>query len=181
MGAIMSAMGFTWCYLIILGAVAAHIPMQWFAEEGEVLEGMLLSGASLQAFYDLGYLIIIFPILGSGLAITVHTWRYFARKRHRTVGDYAITGWNTFAQAHNMYVAIREIPGVFRRLSDYFGSSSSSSSSSNSDGKGKIVILLVAIAVCGGILTTYAIVQARRRAVIVDAGRRAIMGERTPA
>jgi hypothetical protein len=168
MGAIMSASGFTWCYLVIVGFIGANVPAQWFAEEGEVVAGMLLDPSMLQAFYDLGYIVIIFPILGSGLAITVASWRSFARRR--TVGDGLVAGWNTFAQVHNTYSAIRHIPGVFDRLGGFFGGSSSSSSSD--DSKGTIVILLVAVAVLGGVLTTYGILQSKRRAVILDSAMR---------
>lgn len=182
MGAIMSASGFTWCYLVILGWLGTQVPAAWFieAEEGaEPIKGMLLNAADLAAFYDLGYLVIIFPILGSGLAITIQTWRYVARKRHRSVGDYAITGWNTFAQVHNTYSAMRAVPGALDGVLSYFGGGgrSSSSSSDSKDGKGLIVILLVVLAVCGGILTTVAIINATRRSVIVEAGRRTLMDE----
>lgn len=173
MGAIMSASGFTWCYLVVLGFLGSITPAAWFIEPeaGEVVTGMLLDAAQLQAFYDLGYLVIILPILGSGLAITVQTWRYFARQRHRTAGDYAITGWNTFAQVHNTYEAIQNVPSVVGRLGDFFGSSDSE------DGKGAIVALLVILAVCGGVLTTFGIIQARRKAVILEDYRRTLMAE----
>jgi hypothetical protein len=169
MGAIMSASGFTWCYLVVLGFVGAITPMSLFVDDPEVT-GMLLDETALQAFFDLGYLVIIFPILGSGLAITIQTWRGLARRRaagQAGVGDYAITGWNTFAQVHNTYSAMRELPGVFDRLGGFFGGGSSSSSSSDNDSNpaAAIVIVLVILAVCGGVLTTYSIIQARRRAV----------------
>lgn len=161
MGATMAACGFTWCYMVVFGFVASQIP--WTTGEGaEAVTEPLLDPASLQAFADLGYLVIIFPILGSGLAITIHSWRAFARRR--TIGGGLVAGWNTFAQIHNTYHALQAIPGVWSRLGDFFGGKSSSSSS---DGKNKIVIILVAAAVLGGILTTYGIVQATRRSVLV--------------
>jgi hypothetical protein len=167
MGAIMAGSGFTWCYMVVFGFVATQVP--WTTGEGaEAVTAPLLDAASLQAFADLGYLVIIFPILGSGLAITISSWRMFARRR--TVGGGLVTGWNTFAQIHNTYNAVQAIPGVWGRLGDFFGGKSSSSSS---DGKGKIVIILVALAVLGGVLTTYGIIQATRRAVLVNEGLRA--------
>lgn len=169
MGAVMSASGFTWCYLIVLGLLGSVTPMSLIvdAEEGAApVTGMLLDAAALQAFFDLGYLVIIFPILGSGLAITVATWREFARRgSERGVGDYAITGWNTFAQVHNTYNAIRTVPGVLDRLGSFF------KGGKDSDSKGKgglVVIVLVIMAALAGCLTTYSIIQARRRAVLLN-------------
>jgi hypothetical protein len=183
MGAIMSASGFTWCYLVVLGLLGSITPAAWVLtpEEGQVIEGMLLQAESLQAFYDLGYAIIILPILGSGLAITVQTWRGLARRRaagQAGAGDYAITGWNTFAQVHNTYSAMRNLPGVFDRLGGFFGGSGNSDSK---DSKGIIVIVLVILAVCGGILTTFSIIQARRRAVILEDYRRTVMSDTVAA
>lgn len=170
MGAIMSASGFTWCYLVVLGFLAAVTPASLFItpEEGQVVTGMLLDAASLEAFFQLGYLVIILPILGSGLAITVQTWRGLARRRaQRQAGafDYAITGWNTYAQVHNTYSALRHIPSAFDGVGSFF------SGKDSKDGKGLIVILLVVLAVGGGILTTFSIIQSRRRAVILESYR----------
>lgn len=64
MGATMSASGFTWCYLVVLGFLGSHTPMAWFVEAepgAEAVAGMLLDPAAVQAFYDLGYLAIILP------------------------------------------------------------------------------------------------------------------------
>src|SRR5688500_19806814 len=69
MGAIMAACGFTWCYMVVFGIIGTHVPMT-DEETGETT--MLLSGESLQAFFELGYMIIILPILGSGLSITIN-------------------------------------------------------------------------------------------------------------
>jgi hypothetical protein len=163
MGAIMSACGFTWCYLVVIGFVGAVTPMTLIDEEAEA-GVMLLQAESLQAFFDLGYIVIIFPILGSGLAITVHSWRAFARRR--SLGSGAVAGWNTFAQVHNTYRAAQAIPGVLDRLGGFFGKGGSGSSSGGTTG-GLIVIVLVVVAVLGGILTTYAIIQSRRRTVLL--------------
>ena len=158
-------------------------PLQWFASEGQTVEGYLLSGEALQAFYDLGYLVIIFPVLGSGLAITIHSWRSLARRRSEGkagFGDYAVTGWNTYAQVHNTYRALQEIPGVLDRLGDFFGSTGSSSGSSSKDSKGMVgvlVVVMVILAVLSGILTTYSIIQSTRRAVINSDALRALRDE----
>lgn len=167
MGAVMSASGFTWCYLVVFGLLGSVLPLSWFTaieagQEGE----MLLDAAALTAFIELGYLVIIFPILGSGLAITIQSWRRLAMARQRRFGDYAVTGWNTAAQVHNLATAFRHVPGIFDSLGEFFSGSFSSSSGSKDKGRGLIVIVLVTLAVAAGCLTTFAIIQARRRAVI---------------
>ncbi len=170
-GAIMSASGFTWCYLIALAFLAAVTPQALFVHSPEgtpPVTGMLLSLDALQATLELGYVVIILPILGSGLAITVDSWRRLATSKDRNVGDYAITGWNTYAQASNMYNAARELPGIFDHLSAFFGGALGGASKSKDDNKGKALILVVALVVCAvlaGALTTYSIINMRRRDV----------------
>lgn len=144
MGAIMSAMGFTWCYLLVLGFGGAYIPI---IEQDDGSMAPLLDPPMLEAFMQLGYLVIIGPILGSGLAITIQSWAYFWRRR--SLGSGAVAGWNTFAQVYNTASALQHVPGAARGVSSFFKGSSSD------DNKGLIVIVLVAIAVFGGCLTTY--------------------------
>lgn len=175
MGAVMAASGFTWCYLIVIGLLCSVLPMSMFieAEEGAApVTGMLLDGASLEAFYNLGYMVIILPILGSGFAITVQAWRAIARKKAsaRTAGDYAIVGWDTFAQVSNTYSALRNVPGALDSIGGFFdsGSSGSSSSGDKDDWAVLLVVALVVFSVGAGILTTYSIIQGRRRSIIAE-------------
>lgn len=163
MGAVMSACGFTSCYLLIIGFIGSNIPAQVIAGKGEQLSGFLISGDTLQAFYELGYVMIIFPIIGSGLAITVNSWRELALRRAQNQAgalDYAVTGWNTFAQIDNMYNAYRDLPGVFEHLGSFFGGGSSS----KKDNK-MLVIALVVAAVLSGVLTTASIIRSVRQFV----------------
>src|SRR5258708_12839718 len=65
-GAIMSACGFTWVYIALLGLLAQSF--QW------------LPARYIQGIFSLGYLVIIFPLLGSGLGIAPSSspqfWRH---------------------------------------------------------------------------------------------------------
>lgn len=147
-GAVMSASGFTWCYLVLVCLIGQAIPGKYHLPDKYALGVM-----------HLGYLIIILPVIGSGLAITIQSWAYFWRERSFKNG--AITGWNTFAQAYNTYTAIRTIPESVSFLGDLF--SSDSKSKDKDDLKGKLmllVIVLVVLCVIGGILTTTAIIRA---------------------
>jgi hypothetical protein len=157
-GAIMSAAGFTWCYLVILGGVGTMIPIE--GDDGVTTP--LLSGASAQAFADLGYLLVVFPILGSGLALTVHSWGVFWRERNFSSG--AVAGWNSFAQVYNTMSALEYVPQASRGLSSFFG---------DTDTKDKakaLVLVLVALAAIGGILTTRSILLSTARATAMNRG-----------
>lgn len=155
MGAIMSASGFTWCYTILaclLGGGITH------TVDGKVVP--YLSEAQVQAVAGMGYMMIILPVLGSGLAITLHSWGVFYRRR--SFGSGGIAAWNTFAQVSNMYSAAQDIPKVWDMLGDFFGGKSKSSDS-DSNGS-KLVILIAVCALLAGILTTYAILTSTARA-----------------
>lgn len=156
-GAIMSACGFTYVYtfLLALGALGAG----------------KLKPEQAQALLSLGYLMIIVPVLGTGLAITVQSWAVFWRRR--TFGSGAVSAWNTFAQVHNAYTAISAIPRALGDVGSLFDGDSDSSPAA------RLVLLLVALALVGGCLTTWAIAAtaARSKARSVElAARRAMAG-----
>lgn len=150
-GAIMSASGFTWCYLIVLALAAQQF--EWL--DAEHIQGML----------SLGYLVIILPVLGSGLGITVQSWAHFARRRDLMSGG--IAGYNTFAQAYNTYQAVKGIPTAFSNVLNIFDSDSSDDSGKSA--AGKLVILLVVLAVMAGTLTTTMIIRTTARSAARDA------------
>lgn len=131
---IMSACGFTWVYLalITMGAVGFNF----------------LSPGAGEVMFQLGYIIIILPVLGSGLAIWADS--LVKAYRRRTFGDIAVAGWNTFAMAQNTIEAASEAPNALRSVMDFF-------SESDSDDEGGfviVVILLVIVALGAGAITT---------------------------
>jgi len=158
MGAVMSACGFTWVYLIILALIA-----QSFGKLPEVY---------VDAALKLGYLVIILPVLGSGLAITIQSWAHFWRERNLRSG--AITGWNTFAQAYNMYEAASAIPDAVRDVYKVLGGKDKD----DDDGKAKAAVLLIVIlALTAGVLTTAAIIRVTARTRVEQTRRK--FGPRT--
>jgi hypothetical protein len=164
-GAVMSASGFTWCYLLVIGFFGATIPI---IKNEEGVRETLLTVEQLHVFMDLGYLVVIFPILGSGLAITVHAWGVFWRRRRITDG--AVAAYDTFAMIYNISSALRHVPRAGGNVFGYFfGGSSSDSSSSDSKGKG-LILLLVILAVAGGILTTRWIILSTAKATAANRG-----------
>lgn len=149
MGAVMSACGFTWCYLLVFGFIAAQVPI---TNEETGLSAPLLTMEQVSMFFDLGYLVIILPVIGSGLAITVHSWGVFYRRR--SLGDGLVAGWNTLAQVNNLYGAVQHVPLALDNVTGFFGSKSSG----DRDAKGLVGLLAVA-AVLAGIVTTATIIS----------------------
>lgn len=139
MGAVMSACGFSWCYLIILCA-AAH-GLGWL-EEGDVALAMRI-----------GYILLIPGILSSGLMITLDSW---ARAyRNRRISDIGIAAWNTYAQIHNTYHAIKNLDQAFGSVVDAL-----QSRSSRKEGASLILVfVLVVFALLSGVLTTGVIIS----------------------
>jgi hypothetical protein len=136
-GAVMSASGFTWCYLILL-ALAAY----WFG---------YLDGTQMGVALDLGYVVLIPGILLSGLMITLDSWaRAFRRGGFL---NYGVAAYNTYAQIHNTYSAITSFGAAFGNVRRFFGRSRSRDD--RDGGAGLVaVILLVVLALAAGVLTT---------------------------
>ena len=150
MGGVMASCGFTWCYLAVIGSVAE-------------VTGKL-PHAYVQAMFALGYLTIIGPLIGSGIAITIESWAIAFRRR--MFGSIALAGWNTFADVYNIYEASRYVPDAWDTVKELLlpkkrGASSSSSSSSDdvSGGVAFLAIMFACAAAMAGVLTSVAIIR----------------------
>lgn len=157
MGAIMSATGFTWCYLVVLlfGAYYAQPSLPFIFGEGPDYP---IDHKALNAGFSLGYLLLIPGLLFSGLMIWINS--LVEAWRRRDAVSIGVAGWNTFAQIHNTYSAIRGVPGAWESVKDFF-TSGDSSDSDGDDVKSKaigIILVLVALAVAGGIFTTWGLI-----------------------
>lgn len=140
-GAVMSATGFTWCYLIALAFICYKL--EW------------LDAGTVDGAIWLGYILLIPGIISSGAVITLDSW---ARAyRNRTIQDIGIAAWNSYAEYHNVFHAINNTGKALSHVM-------SSGRSSKSDGKGGdakailLMILLVVIAALGGVITTAVII-----------------------
>lgn len=151
MGVIMSASGFSWCYMIALLLLTYYSQPMWVPalvlEDGEPYRQVIDQDALAMGF-SLGYLILIPGILFSGFMIwiqsLVNAWR------ERSWSNIGVAGWNTFAQIHNTYSAMRGMPEAWKTVREFFGGK----------GKGGLLVLLIVIAaIIGGILTTWAIIN----------------------
>jgi hypothetical protein len=139
-GAVMSASGFSWCYLLLVALVAYQFE--------------LLDATQIAVAINLGYILLIPGILLSGLLITLNSWVVAFRRGGFL--NYGVAVYNTYAQVHNTYHAITSLGDAFRSVSDFFGSDSRSESRSGSSWV--VVILLVVATLAAGILTTVFII-----------------------
>ena len=145
MGAVMSACGFTWCYLSFLALTAHHF--QWLADE-QVLAAL-----------NLGYVLLLPFILFGGYAITLDSWAQAFRRGGLL--NYGAAAWNTYASIHNTYSAWRNMGGAFASLGAFLGGGRKSGRGRGGDGAGGVIVvlLLVAFALLAGVLTTAAIIR----------------------
>lgn len=144
MGAVMSAAGFTWCYLsflVMLGSLADAVSVE-----------------QARFALNLGYVLLIPCITFSGYAITLDSWANAYRNGgYRRFG---IAGWNTYASVHNTYSMWRTFGRAFASLGHVSKGGSQSSRSKGNSGAGIIVVvLLVGLAACAGIITTATIIR----------------------
>ena len=141
MGAIMSASGFSWCYLTLMAFVAYGVG--WFSQD------------DLALALNIGYLLLIPGIIFSGLMITLDSWAQ--AYRNRTVGTIGIGAWNTYAQIHNTYNAIDTFGKAFGSVVEAM-----SKGRSDKDSKGAaliLVLVVVVIALLAGVITTGLIIS----------------------
>lgn len=160
MGATMAACGFTWCLLVLTTQVGIHIPGKYH-----------LPANYANGTMALGYLVLIVPIIGSGLAITIQSWAYFWKERNFKNG--AVAGWNTFAQVYNVVEAARGIPMALQIVGELFNPKTIAEDDGIKTYAVKVVIGLVVFSLVGGILTTVWIISATAKGVAYEEMERA--------
>ncbi len=136
-GAVMSAAGFTWCYLTFLVLTANHF--EWISQD------------QTKAALDLGYVLLVPFILFAGYAITLDSWVQAYRRGGFL--NYGTAAWNTYATIHNTYSAYRNMGGAFASIGNFFKGRRRGRDNEGSSGV-IIVVLLVLLALFGGVLTT---------------------------
>lgn len=108
------------------------------------------------AVMNLWYVAVIFPILGSGLAIWAHSIRVAYQRRD--FASIATAGWNSFAQIHNTVSAINNLGGAMGNVGEFF----SKAMGGKGDAKGKLVLLvimLVVISLIAGFMIAFSLVR----------------------
>ena len=140
-GAIQAAVGFTFVYAYVVGFIA-------------VTSGYL-SASTMNIFSSLMYVMLIVPAIGTGIIITIQSWINFVREK--SLMNLGVAGWNTFAEAYNMYNAVQSFGGALDTVQNGLGGLFDSDG--DSDSSTARVILLAAIALLAGVLTTSVIIR----------------------
>jgi len=147
-GAIQSAIGFSSVFLFPLIFIANAAFPDYFTAE-------FVNGA-----LGLWYITIIFPALGSGLAITIESW--ITAYREHSLANLGRAAWNTLAQAHNTIGAIRNLGPAFEAVGKMFASALGG----RGDARGKaavlgllIAITVVTVALAAGAILTSALIH----------------------
>ncbi len=135
MGWLMSALGFTWCYVLIL-AVFAH-------------GAGFIDARQMDAAVSFGYLVVIPGMLFSGLFIWIDS--LVVAWRRRDLPSIATATWNTFAEIHNAYGAVSGIGSALKSVGNLF---SDADEDEAKIGAVIVVVLIVVAAVAGGFVTT---------------------------
>jgi hypothetical protein len=135
MGWLMSALVFTWCYVLIL-ALFAH-------------NARYIDASQMTAAISLGYVVVLPGLLVSGTFIwvdsVVQAWR------RRDLPSIATATWNTFAEIHNINSAVSGIGPAFKSIGGLF---SDADEDEAKIGAIIVVVLIVVAALAGGVITT---------------------------
>lgn len=149
---IQSGVGFSMPILLIL----AYASSVFLTSGAEPTLSPEQAKEMMQAIFSLWYVAVIFPILGSGLAIWAHSLREAYRRRD--FASIATAGWNSFAQIHNTVSAVNNLGGALGNVGELFGKALEG----KGDGKGKVailVILLVVVSIVAGFMIAFGLVR----------------------
>jgi hypothetical protein len=152
-GVIQSGVGFSMPIMLVLGfgatayLVSGEQPMLTPEEADQMIQGM----------FSFWYVLVIFPILGSGLAIWAHSLRIaYQRRDFRSI---AVAGYNSFAQIHNMVSAAHNLGGAFGNVGELFGKVLDTKGGKGKDKIAIFLIVLVIVAIVAGFMIAFALVR----------------------
>jgi hypothetical protein len=135
MGWLQSALGFTWCYVLI-GALLAR-------------NAGYINAATLKATIDLAYVVLFPGLFISGTFIWIES--LVIAWRRRDLPSIATASWNTFAEIHNAYSAVEGFGSAVKSVGSMFGDWDEDDLTGIAV-DAAVVIVLAALA--GGFLTT---------------------------
>lgn len=105
--AVMGASGFVWCNMLALGFLAS-------THAGLLPPKYELNDTYLGLLFNMGYALVIVPILGSGLAIWADSVKRAYKNRDGV--SIGVAGYNTFAMAYDTYEAAKFLPSVLKSV-----------------------------------------------------------------
>jgi|GEM_PF-794982 len=148
--ALMSFVGFSWCYLFLIGFGLYKFHDSWSALSW-------MDATRFEQMQSLGYVILMPVLLVTGLVLTIDAWA--AAWRRRQAADIGVAVYDTFAMIYNTAEAIQYLPGAFDKVGDLF-------SDNDRDLEDWVVVVIVAIVIAIlflGLFTTGAIIKASAR------------------
>ena len=137
MGYLMASFGFSWDILVLVG-VLLHSSGKITSDQANL-------------FFQIGYLILIPGILFSGYAIMFQSWAN--AYRNHSVGNMGVAAYNTYANIHNTFNAIDDLPKAFESVFNAF---------TRGSGKGKangLILFAVILCVLSGFVIAALIVH----------------------
>lgn len=150
-GAIQSSIGFSMLFLLPLGFGG-----MWYLTTGTQPTLTPEQGhAMVEGIFSLWYVLIIFPALGSGLLITIHS--VLVAIRTRRIGDILGAGYNVVAQAYNTYQFLQNFGGAWANVGELFGKLTS-----GKDNNAKLAgfaIGVVILSLVAGVAVTFALIR----------------------
>lgn len=135
MGWLQSALGFTWCYTLIVALLARS--------------GGYINDAMMTATIDLAYVVLFPGLFVSGTFIWIES--LVIAWRRRDLPSIATASWNTFAEIHNAYSAVDGMGDAIKSLGSLFDVTD------DDDLKGVALAFAIAVvlaALAAGFLTT---------------------------
>ena len=113
-----------------------------------------MPASAFEAIISLTYVLIIVPLLGSGIVITVESW--IRAYRDRDWASIGISAWNTFAMASNTFQALDGgFSSALSKVGDFFDSDDEF----NTTLAKLTVVAVVGVSVGGAIALTYLIAR----------------------
>jgi len=132
-GLIVSVAGFIQTWVLLIGFITEYFG--WLKPD------------ALNALFSMTYVLIVLPVIGSGIILTIQSW--IAAVRTRNVGSGAGAVWNTGATAYDIYQAMETLPNAFNSVINFFSSEDEDSGSKAS------VALIFTVAVMMSLGSTY--------------------------
>ena len=154
--AIMGTCGFVWCNTLVIGWLASThaglLPLKY-----------QLNDTYLELLFNIGYMLVIVPILGSGMGIWLDSVKKaYMRRDGLSIG---VASYNTFAQGYNTYEAAKFVPTVLEKIGKTLKSTDSV--------KTKLMLLTVytvlALSVGLGVATAWYIIHTTAEGVVEKA------------
>lgn len=145
----------TWCTAIQAMIGFSYVYMTVLVLLGDGLH--FISAQGLMFMMNLSYVFLIFPLLGTGLALTIQSW--IQASREKSLNSLGIAGWNTFAQAYNMYSAVQHIGPAFSMVQNNMENIFFHNNDDDDKEEDILIVFLVVLAILAGVITTMAVIN----------------------